>query len=343
MKSKGGLSLEQTKLERGFESLLEGTGILKTALEIPFLEGYLENMASLLEGDVPVVAGVPNPEEVARLQALYGKVNALDLTPDEKRKITQLLLLKGSLEDHLSANHQLTPDAIGYFCLSLAQQLLPQQDIKILDPTVGMGNLLATVVTGLQAAERNVTAFGVENDDLLIELAAVNSEWLQETTQYFHQDALQPLLLEPVDAVIADLPVGYYPNDNRAKEFKVSELVKEGHVYAHHLLIEASFKYLKEGAWGMYIVPANLFASEQAKAFTWWFQEEAYLQSFITLPKNLFKNPEAQKAVLLLQKPGGQAKQAQEVLLAQVPSLNDMDKLQKFFQQFSAWQAQQLA
>ena len=53
--------------------------------------------------------------------------------------------------------------------------------------------------------------------------------------QVMLQDGLSDLLVDPIDITLSDLPVGYYPVDERAKEFKSHS--KEGHSYAHHLFI----------------------------------------------------------------------------------------------------------
>ena len=46
----------------------------------------------------------------------------------------------------------------------------------------------------------------------------LNNAWSQANIQLFHQDGLQDLLLDPVDLALSDLPIGYYPNDERAKD-----------------------------------------------------------------------------------------------------------------------------
>jgi len=43
-------------------------------------------------------------------------------------------------------------------------------------------------------------------------------------------------LIELVDVSMSDFPIEYYPNDQKAAEFLTG--VKEGHSYAHHLLME---------------------------------------------------------------------------------------------------------
>ncbi len=68
---------------------------------------------------------------------------------------------------------------------------------------------------------------GVEIDDILIRLAYVNANLQAHPVQLFNQDSLEPLFIDPVDAVVCDLPVGYYPNDSRAADYQLKAV--EGH------------------------------------------------------------------------------------------------------------------
>ncbi|MBU5584540.1 class I SAM-dependent methyltransferase, partial [Enterococcus sp. S181_ASV_20] len=89
----------------------------------------------------------------------------LELEQEDWRKLTQLILLKGSKTESLQPNHQLTPDSIGFLFVFLIEQLTlkKNQPLEILDITVGMGNLLLTVLINLQAADYSVKGIGVDN------------------------------------------------------------------------------------------------------------------------------------------------------------------------------------
>lgn len=89
-----------------------------------------------------------------------------------------------------------------------------------------------------------MSGFGVEVDEVLIKLALVNANLQKHAIEFFHQDGLAPLYIDPVDAVVSDLPVGYYPNEIGASEYKLK--ADEGMSYAHHLFIEQSVKHTKE-------------------------------------------------------------------------------------------------
>lgn len=87
--------------------------------ELP-LEAYVENAENLIDDyQVRVVDGVPTKETTQRITALYEELKKLSFEPEEWRRLSQLLLLKGSQTEHLQANHQLTPDSIGFYLFFL--------------------------------------------------------------------------------------------------------------------------------------------------------------------------------------------------------------------------------
>ncbi|MFL4114214.1 hypothetical protein, partial [Pseudomonas aeruginosa] len=91
---------------------------------------------------------------------------------------SQLLLLKGSQTEHLQANHQLTPDSIGFLFVFLIEQLYTNKKapVKILDIAAGMGNLLLTVLLNLSNAGYQTEGIGVDIDDTLLAVAASTSD-----------------------------------------------------------------------------------------------------------------------------------------------------------------------
>ena len=149
------------------------------------------------------------------------------------------------------------------------------------------------------------------------------------------QDGLSDLLVDPTDIALSDLPVGYYPVDERAKEFKTH--AKEGHSYAHHLLIEQHLNYLKPGGFGFMIVPTNLFETEESVSLLEQLQKESFVQAMLAFPKTLFKNQQYSKSLLIFQKKGKGAKQARQVLLGDIPDMKNIDKFRQFTQTFEKW------
>lgn len=331
--------LSQTNVEMGFKNMHESVKLLQQELDTSFFDAYVENGENLLDGgSVRVIDNVPNQVAVKQLEAYYQELLGMTLSTEEKRKITQLTLLSGLKVEPLQANHQLTPDGIGFLFVYMIEQLMKdkQDDMVVGDLSVGMGNLLYTILSNLSVAGyTNIKGIGVDIDELLLEVAAVNKNWLGLEAELFHQDSLEPLLMEPLDVAVADLPIGYYPKDDVAKDFMTSFATE--HSYAHHLLMEQSMKYVKEDGFGLFLVPNNFLETEQADSLKKWLVEEVYLQGILQLPKTLFSQKGLGKSIVLVQNKGNKAKQAQEVLLAELPSLKENKSVLNFVNQFRQW------
>lgn len=258
-----------------------------------------------------------------------------EATKEDMRKAIQIAILKG-MRKSAQPNHQMTPDTLGLLVAHFVEQCfedqLKQGPISVVDPALGTGNLLFTVMNALQG---NVQASGVEVDDLLIRLAAATGDLIEQPVTLFRQDALEKLLVDPVDAVVCDLPVGYYPNEEVAIDYELC--ATEGMSYAHHLFIEQSMNYTKEGGFAFFLVPANLFESEQSKQLHKFIKGNAWIQAVIQLPENLFTSRAHEKSILILQKQSSTLKAPREVLLAKVPNMSNREALAMFFEKVSMW------
>lgn len=325
------------KIEESFHLHLEAIQLLQTALESSYLDAYVEHVENIVDQyQVRVIDGVPDAKTAEKVNEIYRKLQTISLEQEEIRKLSQLLLLKGAQTEPLQPNHQLTPDSIGFLFVFLIEQLTKKDHpITVLDLSVGMGNLLLTVISNLAIANYHVAGIGVDNDETLLGIAAANSQWLQADTQLFHQDGLQSLLVDPVDIAIGDLPVGYYPIDEKAQEFVTGS--EDGHTFAHHLLMEQSMNYVKDGGFGLFLVPSNFLETEQSSYLKKWLGDTVYLQGIIQLPDELFKNEVSRKSILILQRKGTEIQQVPEVLLAKLTSLKDPKYVTAFFQEFITW------
>ena len=330
--------MSQKEIEQLFNKLDSSVQLLQKELDSSYLEALSETGENILANRIPhQVDGLPSDETVGKLTKLYKEVSIDSMEPEDIRKAIQLALLKASKTDALQPNHQMTPDAIGFILNYLIEKLISgkEQAIRLLDPAVGMGNLLSTVYNGLVSKNILVEAEGIDNDDLLLTLASVNTTLQRQNVTLTHQDALQDLLMDPVDVVVSDLPVGYYPLDEKASKYKTA--AKQGHSYAHHLFIEQSLHYLKDGGFGLFLVPAQLFETDEAPGLLKMIQEEAFLQGMLNLPNELFKTKNSRKSILLIQKKGSNAKQAKQVLLAQIPDFKNQKAMLQFMQEVDSW------
>ena len=329
--------MSQTDVEKGFQIFQEAIDILQKALDTSFFDTYIENGENLMDGSkVRVIDGVPSTTEVTQIESLYQQILSLSLSQEDKRKLTQLVLLKGSMAEAVQANHQLTPDGIGFLFVYILEQLAKDKEtLSLLDVSLGTGNLLYTVMSNLNIAKRTTVGFGVDVDDTLLSVAAVNKEWIDLDVELFRQDSIDSLLIDPVDFALSDLPIGYYPNDEKVEDFQVA--ATDEHTYAHHALMEKAMTHVKDNGFGLFLVPSNLLETTQAHLLTKWFKNQVYLQAVLQLPGSLFSQKGLSKSILIVQNKGENSKQAKEVLLAELPSLKDNQSVITFINEFRAW------
>ena len=315
----------------------QSIALLQSGSEFSYLESLLETGENLLDhGQVLVRDGYPTESIKKDLEELYAKINLEDLQAEEIRQAFQLALIKGMREDYVQVNHQMTPDSIASFIAYLIEVLLePGSDLSLGDLSIGTGNLLWTIYHFLNRDGRKIHVTGVDNDELLISLASMLSALQDIQAKLVHGDSLQNLLIDPVDVMVSDLPVGYYPLDQQAQKFETAK--REGHSYSHHLLIEQGFHYLKAGGFAYFIVPSNLFESQEGKDLLQFIQKHGHLQGMIHLNKAMFQNEAARKSIIILQKQSKDSKQAEEVLLATAPEFNQAEAMKDFLADIHLW------
>lgn len=317
-------------VEELFTVFDESAQMLTRTLSITYLEALGETAENLFHGYV--LQEELNEVDEKRLQKLYSQANLDRLSKESIRKSFQLAILKG-MKEHVQPNHQMTPDSIGLFIAYLLRKSIGHKTaFTLLDPAIGTGNLVTTILNEFNG---KVEAHGVDLDDVLLKLSYAGSNLLQHPISLYNQDALEPLLIDPVDVVVCDLPVGYYPNDLRAAEYKLK--AESGHSYAHHLFIEQSLRHTKPGGQLFFIVPNGLFESAEAKKLQSFLTEEVYIEGVIQLPESLFKNKQAAKSILMLRKKAPSVKKPKEVLLAAMPSLTDKKATASMISKIDRW------
>ncbi len=320
-----------------FEVFDQGTEILQSALRSSYLDAMLENAENIIDDQVAVEDGVPDKATVDKLQKLYQELKLRDADAETIRQVIQLSFLKVIRKDAIQANHQMTPDTIGFLMAYLIEKIVNfKRPYSIFDPAVGTGNLLTTVINQLKKSNSQpVKGYGIDNDPAMLEVASASIALQKLDIDLFHQDSINALDIPECDIAVADLPIGYYPLDENTKNYQTR--AAKGHSYVHHLLIEQAMNYLRPGGFGVFLVPSNIFQTKESQSFVKWIQSVAYLQGLINLPSELFANPNAQKAILLLQRHGGNSKQAVKVLLGEFPSFKQPKEFGAFMQEIDQW------
>ncbi|ASA97669.1 class I SAM-dependent methyltransferase [Anoxybacillus flavithermus] len=318
-------------MEKLFTVIDETATWLQEELKCSYLEAVAETGENIFHEDVL-------QEEVSellkkRLKKAYQSISLHDWKNEHIRKALQLAMLKG-MKEYVQPHHQMTPDAVSVFIGYLVDEFTKTHfSLSLLDPAIGTGNLMTAVLN--QLTNKKARSYGADADDLLLKLAYVNANLQQHEIQLFHQDSLKPLFIEPVDVVVCDLPIGYYPDDENAKSFRLH--AKSGHSYAHYLFIEQSIRYTKEGGYLFFLIPNMLFTSDESKELHALIKEETFIQGLLQLPRSMFKNEAAAKSIFILQKKGTYAKAPKQALLAQLPSFSNKQAMQAMVLKLEQW------
>ncbi|MCG3399755.1 class I SAM-dependent methyltransferase [Staphylococcus massiliensis] len=255
-------------------------------------------------------------------------------TLQDRRKAFQFAYLSLMQEEEIQANHQITPDSIGLILGYLVKQFSKDRDeLHIADLGTGSGHLSAAVHEIL--TETTIMHHLVEVDPVLSRVSVHLANFLEIPFDVYPQDVLMPLPFEEADMVIGDLPIGYYPVDERSQDYKLG--FEEGHSYAHYLFIEQAIDTLRDEGYAFLVVPSQLFEGENVKQLEKYIATETEMQAFLHLPKSLFKSERAQKSILILQKKTPGKTRAVEVFLANIPDFKSPQLFQNFLAELTEW------
>lgn len=307
------------KIETAYELILENIQLIENELKTHIYDALIEQNSFYLGAEGA-------SEEVA---ANNEKLRQLALTKEEWRRAFQFIFIKAGQTEQLQANHQFTPDAIGFILLFLIENLTDSDKIDLLEIGSGTGNLAQTL---LNNSSKELNYLGIEVDDLLIDLSASIAEVLDSDAQFIQEDAVRPQILKESDVIISDLPVGFYPNDDIAKRYKVAN--SDEHTYAHHLLMEQSLKYLKKDGIAVFLAPVSLLTSKQSDLLKQWLKDYADIIAVITLPESIFGNAANAKSIFVLKK---QAAYTPETFVYPLSDLQSREALTDLIRKFQKW------
>ena len=192
------------KIEQAYDFILENIQLIENELKTHLYDALIEQNSFYLGEEGA-------SEEVA---ANNDKLRQLQLSQEEWRRAFQFIFIKAAQTEQLQANHQFTPDSVGFILLFLVESLTAPDTVDVLEIGSGTGNLAETLLTN---SSKTLNYLGIEVDDLLIDLSASIAEVMGSSAQFIQEDAVRPQILKESDVIISDLPVGFYPNDAIAK------------------------------------------------------------------------------------------------------------------------------
>ena len=184
------------KIEQAYTYLLENTQSIQNELSTNFYDALIEQNAMYLDGKTDLDIVKNNSQ----------KLKELGLSKEEWRRAYQFLFMKAAQTEPLQANHQFTPDAIGFIITFLIDQLAKDDQLDVLEVGSGTGNLAETIVNN---SRLTIDYLGLEVDDLLIDLSASIADVMESSVVFAQGDAVRPQVLKESDLIVSDLPIGY--------------------------------------------------------------------------------------------------------------------------------------
>ncbi|WP_080874939.1 class I SAM-dependent methyltransferase [Oceanobacillus timonensis] len=321
--------MEQSNVEKLFKCMDEVTEIIQNTKNEIYLESLIIALNIMIDDSAQEALDDVTKQKITKPVQTF---NEEEYDAETYRKALSLAVLKGT-KGAAQQQHLMTPDTVGFLISYLANKLIDKKgQVSIFDPAGGTANLLTIVLNQL---ENPFKAYASEVDSTLIELAVLNANLQKREISFYQQDSLRPFLIEPVDMVVTDLPVGYYPDDVTAEEYQLK--AEEGHSYSHHLFIEQSLKYLKDGGYFLAVIPEFLFDSDQSDKLHVFLQETAHIVGVIRLPETSFKSKNQAKSILILQKKGEGTKEPKQPLLVQLPSFKNAQAMADIIKQINQW------
>lgn len=311
-------------IEIAYQLMLENIQLIENNLKTNIYDALIEQNAYFLGADGA-------PKEVMNNNK---RLASLSLSKEEWRRAFQFLFIKANQTERLQANHQFTPDVIGFLILYLLEFLTDKKQLDIIEIGSGTGNL-AEILLINSKCDLNYT--GLEIDDLLIDLSASIADVINSSAIFLQEDAIRPQVFKECDAVIGDLPVGYYPDDTIASRYQVA--ADEGHTFAHHLLMEQSLKYLKKDGLAIFLSPTNLLNSPQSNLLKKWLTANVDILAVITLPETLFSNANYAKTLFVLKK---RTQKHPETFVYHLSDVQDSDSLHAFMDSLKIWKSENI-
>lgn len=317
-------------MEKLFQLFDNSATILMNELHISYLDALAESGENLFEGEI-----LQELDSFAkrRLQKEYEGFDLTTVSNEMIRKAFQLAILKG-MKEAIQPTHEMTPDAVCLFISYLIEKLMQKRKaFSLLDPAYGTGNLVTAI---LNNTDKAITAYGVEVDETLIKLGYANANLQRHEIELFRQDALQPIFVEDVDVIVADVPVGFYPNDVVANEYELSTK-SEGHSFSHYLYIEKSLKHLNDGGFLVAMIPNFMFEGEESENLNAFIKKNAVIIGLLQLPLTMFKSNRHAKSIFILQKKGENVRVPKQALLAELPSFSKKDAMRGIIKNIDIW------
>jgi site-specific DNA-methyltransferase (adenine-specific) len=306
----GDIMIDKKRIESFYDYFDEVADILYHNYQKAYIEGMNEAFNFLLDEEFK---GDYSTEDIEKFSILKDKLENTKFEREEVRKAVQLGMLKG-YKHSFSSNSLITPDTIGIFIGYILKKLYKSKEINtILDPLVGSGNLVYTVLNHI---ETNAKVFGVDNDLTKCNLARNLGDLMDYENEMYFQDTFS-YLDEGFDLIVTDMPIS------------------EETPYFPYQVINHYIDAVNPGGFMISIIENDFFEKKGNDIFKKEIDKKGNIFGLIKLSETLFKtNP---KSILIIRKNSKDVLPIKDFLLVDLPSFSELEDFNKTISKIDIW------
>ncbi|QWC00078.1 hypothetical protein KHQ88_00490 [Mycoplasmatota bacterium] len=298
--------VKEKNIEILYDVLDESSLILFNEFKMPYLKALVRTVENILAHSVET----DNDEINEVLKDKILSISNINFHKEEIRKAFQYAVLKGLKHEKIS-NQMMTPESIGMLMSYLIQKLYDKKSLKIYDPLIGTGNLIASIANQL---EIDVDLFGVDNFPLSYELSQALFGLLGYGENIFFQDTKTSNNIG-ADVIVSDFSA-----------------VQQSEIYE---IINHQSKNIKNNGYFIFMVDNMFFEALNVKEFIKEINKSWYMFGMMILPQEIFKTQE--KTLIILQDKGDKFIQPDSFMMVEIPGFKDVNALNNVIGQLNEW------
>lgn len=298
--------VKQERVEALYDCLDESAILLYKTYKLPYIEAVVKTCENIISNSIE--DEYLNIKE--ELEASIEKIADVEFSKEEIRKAFQYACLKGFKHANIS-NEMITPETIGVFVNYLVSQLYDKENLTILDPLVGTGNLITIIANSLSGKNQLI---GVDDDLDAYKLSSALFDMLDYGEQVYYQDT-KSFIIHPIDLIVSD--------------FSGLEEEEVYNIIGHHS------KNVVEGGFLVGIFDLETVKDDVLVRHTKVLNKLWKLFGFIKLPDNISKI--TKKVIVIFQRDGKDVIQPKKFLLVELPDFTNADAFKKVINQLNNW------
>jgi len=296
-----------SNLELFYDVITNTIEILYEARHSNYFTLLAETVNNILENRVMTDV---DQETEGMLNRWYRKLDDKDFTPEDIRKALQSIFMQGFKEEKIA--NDLTPDTIGFLMAYIISKLNGdnKNDIKILDPLVGTGNLIFSIANQL---ENECKLYGIDYSEFKVKLCSMASNLMNTDIELFMQDTTDIKLVN-MDYVVCDMV------NNKTDSYFPYEVI------LNHK------DSLKEDGYMICVIPNDFFEHDKDSKFKTELMQKSSIYGIIELPDDFFIGQP--KSLLIIK---NAIRTDKNVLMVKLPSFSDSYLFNNTLTQIEVW------